>query len=601
MSEPMSRRRSRAPYRALAYASATLISIVALGGLGGCASATGSAGRAGPSPAAGVAGSSAPSEAAGRRSPTPPAQLSAAARAAATATRLSDVDLVGQVLVPYAFGQAAGQVTAAAARANKSLGGVATPAELVSKFHLGGMILVSFGTGDPTATTNETTNIVSAAQVRQLTTGLQAAAAKLPAAAPLLIGTDQEYGVVTRLKSGVVQLPSALALGAADDPALTKAAWAAAGADLAAVGLNVDFAPDADVLAGAGNTVIGSRSFGGVPAAVSAQVTAAVSGLQAGGVAATIKHFPGHGDTDTDSHVALPVLRQSLAQLTADDLAPFRAGIAAGTDMIMSGHLNVTSIDPGVPASFSHKVLTDLLRGKMGYTGVVITDALNMAPAEKWSPGEAAVRAVLAGNDMLLMPPNIAAAQRGLLGALKSGRLPRARLVASVTRILTLKYRLAAQSPAKPLASIDSAAARAAAAAVGAKAITMLRGPCAGRVVPGTVTVASAAGHGSDRAWLATALRADGVSVADKGGAVIDLVGYGDGRDDLAAGATVTVAMDTPYVLGAATSPVRMATYSTTRASMIALAAVIAGKAAAGGLSPVAVAGLPRTACPPRG
>src|SRR5262249_3776625 len=152
-------------------------------------------------------------------------------------------------------------------------------------YHLGGMILVAFSSGDPTASTNATTNIVSATQVRTLTSGMQAAAATLPAAAPLLIGTDQEYGVVNRLKTGIVQLPSAMAMGAAGDPDLTHSAWAAAGNDLASVGLNVDFAPDADVIADAGNTVIGSRSFGGTPKNVSDQVGAAVTGLQGAGVA----------------------------------------------------------------------------------------------------------------------------------------------------------------------------------------------------------------------------------------------------------------------------------------------------------------------------
>jgi beta-N-acetylhexosaminidase len=519
------------------------------------------------------------------------------ARAAALAASLDDLDLIGQLLVPFAYGQDATGVAAATAKANQRIGGVDTPAQMIAKFRLGGMILVNFDDGDPTADTNVTTNFVSPAQVRTLTSGLQTAARKLPAGVSLLIGTDQEYGVVTRLAAGVVQLPSALTLGGAHRPDLTEAAWAAAGRDLATVGLNVDFAPDADVLGGPGNTVIGSRSFGADPAGVSDQVGAAVTGLQSAGVAATIKHFPGHGDTSTDSHDALPVLRQSLAQLTATDLAPFRAGIAAGTDMIMSGHLDVTSIDPGVPASFSRKVLTDLLRTQLGFTGVVITDALNMKPAEKWSPGEAAVRAILAGNDMLLMPPDLTAAQKGLLDALGSGRLPRQQVVASVTRILELKLRLAATAKPGALSSLDSSAARAAVSRVDAAAVTVLRGPCHGAIVSGPVTVVTSAGRDLQRDWLSAALTADGVPVVGHGGAVIDLVGYGDAHADLTSGAAVTVAMDTPYLLGEASSAIRMATYSSTRAAMVALAAVIAGKAKAPGRSPVTVSGLPRSAC----
>jgi beta-N-acetylhexosaminidase len=540
------------------------------------------------SPAAGAVGSIPPSSpAAPAPAPSPSAPSSPPA---ALAAALNDTALVGQLLMPYAYGSDATHVSAAAARANRRLGGVDTPAALVAKYHLGGLILVAGVGRDPDATTN----VASATQVRRLTAGLQAAAGKLP----LLIGTDQEYGVVTRLRSGVLRLPSALAIGAAARPALTRAAWAAAGADLAGVGINVDFAPDADVLARPGNTVIGSRSFGGSPAAVSGQVAAAVTGLQSAGVAATLKHFPGHGDTDTDSHVALPVLHQSLARLTADDLAPFRAGIAAGADLVMSGHLDVTALDPGVPASFSHKVLTDVLRTQTRFSGVVITDALDMAPARRWSPGEAAVRAIQAGNDVLLMPPDIGAAQRGLLAALASGRLSRARLVESATRIITLKQRLAAAAHSPSVAATRSTAAaagRSAVARLAAAAVTVLRGPCAGTLAPGPLTVVAAGGRST--APLVAALRAAGRTVVDRGGAVIDLVGYGADRDDLATGAAITVAMDTPYILAGAASPIRLATYSSGQASMTALAAVIAGKAKAVGRSPVAVAGLPRSAC----
>lgn len=517
------------------------------------------------------------------------------ARAAATAARLSDVDLVGQVLVPYAFGSDADHVSASAASANQRLGEVSTPAEMIAKFRLGGMILVNFSSGDPTAGTNATSNIVSAAQVRTLTAGMQSAAAKLPAAAPMLIGTDQEYGVVNRLKTGIVQLPSAMALGAAGDPSLTRTGWAAAGGDLATIGLNVDFAPDADVLATSANTVIGSRSFGGVATDVSGQVAAAVAGLQSAGVAATMKHFPGHGDTDVDSHEALPVLSQSLAELTANDLAPFRAGIAAGAELIMSGHLNVKAIEPGVPASFSHKVLTDLLRAQLGFQGVIITDAMNMEPAQKWGPGESAVRAFLAGNDMLLMLPDIAKAQQALLGALDSGRIPRQRMLDSVTRILALKYHLPAGKSGS-VATLDTSSDRAAAAKLAAQSITVLRGPCSGALLSGPVSIADA-GWTAQRKWLTTALKAAGVRVTASGGPVISLIGYTDGADEIAPNAAVTVAMDTPYELRDASSPIKIATYSTSRASMTALAYVLAGKANAPGRSPVPVGGLPRSAC----
>src|SRR3989440_4564492 len=156
----------------------------------------------------------------------------------------SDEDLVGQVLVPYAYGLDANTVSAGAAQGNQKLGGVDTPAQMIAKYRLGGLILVNFTTGDATAKTNPTTNIDTPDQVHKLTAGLQTAAQALPAHLPLLVGTDQEYGWVTRIRSGITQLPAAMGLGAAADPKLTEQGWAAAGADLATLGVNTDFAPD---------------------------------------------------------------------------------------------------------------------------------------------------------------------------------------------------------------------------------------------------------------------------------------------------------------------------------------------------------------------
>lgn len=485
--------------------------------------------------------------------------------------RLSPEDLVGQVLMP----------------AINLDDPVAGSVELVRTYRLGGVILMG---------SVPRTGAGAAETVRALTDQLQAASAALPARVPLLIGTDQEYGWVTRINSGVVQLPSAMAFGAAGRPDLTEAAWRGAGAELAAVGVNVDFAPDADVTGPAGNTVIGSRSYGSDAASVSAQVAAAVRGLQAAGVAASIKHFPGHGQTTVNSHEALPVLTQTRAGLDAVDLPPFRAGIEAGAWLVMAGHLDVRAIDPGVPSSFSHKVLVDLLRGELGFDGVVLTDALNMAPAMRWPPGEAAVRALLAGQDVLLMPPDVKSARQGVLDALASGRLPRQRLVEAATRMLTLKFRLAGFD--QPAVATAGASANAdVAAEVAAAAVTLLKGACTGPLVRGPVRITSSEGRDTQRAWLAEALRANGVTVVDSGGSVVHLVGYGDTASDLVGGATVTIAMDTPYVLGRATSAVRLATYSSTRAAMDAAAAVIAGRASAGGRSPVAVTGLPRSTC----
>ncbi|WP_373291057.1 glycoside hydrolase family 3 protein [Micromonospora parathelypteridis] len=543
-----------------------------------------------PAPTPGPTGTSASASA-----PAAPVAGDPAARAAALVATLSDEDLVGQVLMPYAYGDSATKVSAGSAAGNQALAGVDTPADMISKYRLGGLILVGFSADDPTKGNQETTNVDNPKQVHQLTTGLRAAAGRLAAgSAPLLIGTDQEYGVVTRVTDGVTVLPSALAAGAAGDPKLTEAAWRAAGSELAAMGINVDFAPVADVLA-TRSTVIGSRSYGADPQQAAAQVGGAVRGLQAAGVAATLKHFPGHGHSADDSHQDLPVLTQSAAELQSGAWPPFTAGIDAGAMAVMSGHLDARAIDPGTPATFSHKLLTDVLRGQLGFKGVVITDGMNMPPAKRWAPGEAAVRALNAGNDLILMTPNVGQAYDGLLAALRGGSLPRTRLVEAVTRVLTMKFRLA-ELPAAQMSTLTSPAHRAAADALAAAAVTVLRGTCGG-AVRGPVTVTSSDGRDGTRATLTAALTAAGVPVKPSGGTIVHLVGYGDGAKDLRPDAAVTVAMDTPYVLADAKSPTLLATYSSSRTSMTALAAVLAGKARPGGRSPVVVPGLPATAC----
>ncbi|GLY97701.1 glycoside hydrolase family 3 N-terminal domain-containing protein [Actinoplanes sp. NBRC 103695] len=488
-----------------------------------------------------------------------------------------DEVLVGQVLMPYAYGSDATRVDEASAKANQKLAGVDTPAEMVRKFHLGGLILVGFAAEDPTGKTNPTTNVENPEQVRALTDGLRKASDT-----PLLIGTDQEYGVVTRVRDGVTLLPSAMAFGAAARPDLTERAWKAAGDELAAMGINVNFAPVADTLGPGGSAVLGSRAFGDDPAKNAAQVAAAVRGLRAAGVAPALKHFPGHGHTTGDSHDELPVVAQTREQWERQDRPPFAAGIEAGAGLVMSGHLDVKAFDPGRPATFSSKVMTTVLRDELGFQGVTVTDAMNMAPAMKLPPGEAAVQAVLAGNDLLLMPPDLTAARDGLLAALKDGRLPRARLVEAADRIKALQGTTGAKAP-KPDAAAD---VRAAAAA----SITILRGKCDGALVTGPVTVTAAKGRDVAKANLTKALGRSGK------GTTVHLVGYGDKPSDLVK-ADITVMMDQPALLAESDSPTLIATYSSSPLSMSALADVLTGKAKAPGRSPIEVKGLPRSAC----
>jgi beta-N-acetylhexosaminidase len=218
---------------------------------------------------------------------------------------------------------------------------------------------------------------------------------------------------------------------------------------------------------------------------------------------------------------------------------------------------------------------------------------MNMAPAKKWGPGEAAKRAVLAGNDLVLMPPNLKQAQKGLLDGLKDGSLPKQRLVEAATRVLTLRYRLAG-TPQPDMSTLDSEGDRAAAHAVSAAAVTIFRGRCSGALVNGGVTIAADGKWGAQKEWLTAALREHGIEVRS-GGTTVRLLGYNDGPASASAN-DVTVAMDTPYVLRQIQGTL-MATYSSSQASMKALAAVLAGKAKAPGRSPVKLDGLPASAC----
>jgi beta-N-acetylhexosaminidase len=264
-----------------------------------------------------------------------------------------------------------------------------------------------------------------------------------PRLAPV-IAVDQEGGTVARLRREVTGVPGAMALAATGDPASAAAAAGITGAELRAVGFHQDYAPVADVNSNPANPVIGVRSYGSDPAEVSRYVVAAVQGLRDAGIAATVKHFPGHGDTATDSHLELPAVGRDVASWEAVDLAPFAAAIGAGVDAVMSAHVSVPAVDDsGDPATASPKILTGVLRDRLGFDGVVVTDALDMAGARQRFPGgEASVRALAAGADQLLMPADLPEAVEAVTAAVRDGRVPAARLDAAVRRVLLLKERL---------------------------------------------------------------------------------------------------------------------------------------------------------------
>ncbi len=277
-------------------------------------------------------------------------------------------------------------------------------------------------------------NMKSSAQLSALTEALSAAVSPPP-----LIVCDEEGGTVSRLMRtvGTTKLDSMYSYRDRG-PEIAFSNAETIGRDLIAHGLNGDFAPVADVWSNPNNTVIRTRAYSDDFSEAAELVAAAVEGFHAGGVACTLKHFPGHGDTVTDSHYGKVYVTKTLEELREGELLPFVAGIGAGADMVMLGHITVTALDE-VPAPFSHAVVTELLRDELGFTGVVISDAMQMQALGDYGSGEAAVLALQAGVDMLLCPGDTAAALAGLRDAVESGLLSEARIDESVLRILAMK------------------------------------------------------------------------------------------------------------------------------------------------------------------
>jgi len=283
-------------------------------------------------------------------------------------------------------------------------------------------------------------NVADPAQLAELT-------ARLRAARPdVLVAIDEEGGDVTRLAHATGSpYPGNAALGAVHDVSLTRRVYRQIGAELAAVGVNVNLAPSVDVNTTHDNPVIGTRSFAADPARVAAHAVAAVTGLQQAGVAACAKHFPGHGATDTDSHHELPIVDAPLDTLRVRELPPFCAAIAADVKAVMTAHIRVPALTGDGPATFSRAALVDLLRGELGFTGAVITDALEMKGSVKAAGGvpQAAVRALAAGADLMCIgsvvdADLVEATVAEIVAAVRDGRLPAGRLEEACVRAAAL-------------------------------------------------------------------------------------------------------------------------------------------------------------------
>jgi len=260
---------------------------------------------------------------------------------------------------------------------------------------------------------------------------------------PLLVNVDQEGGMVARFQDGVTVMPSAMTLGATRRPDLAYKACYACAEELIALGVNYDFAPSVDVNNNPDNPIIGTRSCSESPDVVAEFGAQAIRGFQDAGVVACAKHFPGHGDTAVDSHLALPSVPYPRERLEAMELKPFRAAIAAGVSSIMTTHIMFPALDPDLPSTLSRKIITGLLRGEMGYDGVIVTDSMEMKGiADNWSVPEASVLAIEAGVDILLIPHKLETmreSREAVIKAVKDGRIPESRIDESVARIMAMK------------------------------------------------------------------------------------------------------------------------------------------------------------------
>lgn len=283
-------------------------------------------------------------------------------------------------------------------------------------------------------------NLIDPDQVTAMIGNLQQAA-KIK----LFISVDEEGGRVSRLGKNdhmnVTQFSSMMEIGSQGEEAV-KNATSTIGRELLALGFNLDFAPVADVFTNPENTVIGDRALSTDPATAAALIPKAVEGFRESGILCTLKHFPGHGDTAADSHSGAVYLNGSLEKLEQSEFLPFRAGIEAGADMVMVGHICTPDITGDVPASLSSEMVTNILRNRLGFKGVVVTDAMNMsAITSQYDSASAAVNAIQAGVDIILIPSDFHTAYQGVFSAVQDGRLSENRIDESVIRILETKIR----------------------------------------------------------------------------------------------------------------------------------------------------------------
>jgi beta-N-acetylhexosaminidase len=524
---------------------------------------------------------------------------------------------IGQLFMVSFYGDVANETNASQVNSNQQLIGAPNIAQAIAQYHLGGVIYFTWAG-----------NLNNAAQIAKLSNQIQAIGAAQSPAVPLFISTDQEGGSIVRLPSPATPFPGNMALGATDQVSLARSTGNAIGQEVRAVGINQILAPVGDVNVNPANPIIGLRSFGADPTAVASMTAAMVRGFQNdAGIGATVKHFPGHGDTNVDSHTQLPIINHTAAQWASTDQPPFSAAIGAGVDMVMVGHLAFPALDSTrTPASLSSTIVTNVLRGQMSFGGVVITDSLQMgALTNTYGDDRIPVMAIQAGDDILLMPPSLPVAWNAVKAAVTSGQISMAELNASVRRILTLKMKLGMFAVAP--VSVTSAASglgtsahkqieqNDAEASVTLVAndgqVLPLNGPSAGSylvVGPTAASVSQLVGAIGGRGWIvggvvtgvsptAAAIQ-NAVTHAGHYGTVIVLTLNADvdtaqqslvGALKSASPREVTVSIGRPYDEAYYHAAVNICLYSDSTASLDALVRVLFGEIAPTGHLPVAI------------
>lgn len=408
---------------------------------------------------------------------------------------------------------------------------------------------------------------------------------------PAVISVDQEGGLVTRIGRPLTEWPTPMAYGAGAQGSAegageesARAGHAAMAEDLAELGFTVDFAPNGDVTVGAEDPTIGTRSFGADADSVTELSMAGLRGLAEAGVVGSMKHFPGHGSVDEDSHETLPVQEKTLDELWDEDWVPFREAGEEGAPMVMVGHLEVPALEEGVPSSLSRATYSQL-RG-LGFDGVVVTDALNMgAVVQQHGADGAPVQALAAGADLLLMPSDVRGAHGSIVAAVGSGELEEERLDTAAERVVAMMLwqqdladgELAAGPGADDEEAEDAEEPQERSREISADAVTLVEGECEAELAEDGVQVVG--GDDTDRARFAAAAEDAGLTVGESG-PVVRLFGGSRGE----AGGDVAVALDRPEALADSDAETQIALYGRTEESFEILVEVLEGGAAPGAL-----------------